>query len=255
MMHGTIVAESRSGAVRITETRYAGGAVLAHHRHCDPYVSILVDGDYTEVRAGIPQRCRTGTVIVHHHDEEHADYFPRSGRCLNFELLDRSHVAHAALSHRNIVSTNRRLQAAAAQLVHVHSATGRGATLERSIDELLATIADDQEIATDPQPAWLRRALDDFTWTDAEPLERIAHGVGIHPTHFSRAFRHHMGLTPNDYRRTSRVRAASQLLLDSRARLADVAQATGFHDQSHLTHAFVTAAGMPPARYRSIFRR
>jgi AraC family transcriptional regulator len=256
MLHGTIVAESRSGAVRITETRYAGEVVLAHHCHADPYVSILVEGDYTEVRGGAPQRCNSGTVIVHHRGEEHADYFPQSGRCLNVELLDRSHPAHGALSRKDDSATSCRLQAAAHHLARVH-ATGKNnaSELEPAIDELLESIAASNHSATHPAPHWLQRALNECIWTDAGTLEQIAREVGIHPTHFSRAFRYHMGLTPNEYRRKSRVGAASQLLLDSHTGLADVAQATGFHDQSHLTHAFVAVAGMPPARYRRIFRR
>jgi len=251
MLHGTIVAESRSGAVRITETRYPGGAVLAHHCHAEPYISVLVEGDYTEVRSGDPQRCAAGTVIVHHRGEVHADYFPRSGRCLNVEVLDRSHPARAVLNRGTLAGSSPRLQAALVRLVRLHVDAER----EPAIDEVLAAIVDDAVAPIVPRPAWLSRALDEFSWTDALPLERIAHGVGVHPTHFSRAFRRHMGLAPNAFRRASRIRAASKLLLESTAGLADVAQVTGFHDQSHLTHVFVTVSGMAPARFRSTFGR
>jgi AraC family transcriptional regulator len=250
MLHGTIVAESRSGDIRITETRYCGGAILARHRHADPYISILVEGDYTEVRSDIPQRCDRGTVIVHHPDEEHADYFPSAGRCLNIEILDRSHAAYAALrdgAHDSGLST------AMHQFARTYTSTKH--CTDGAIAGLLASLTTSDEKPAANRPAWLCRAIDEFCWTDSAPLERIARGVGVHQVHFSRTFREHMGMTPAHYRRRARVRAASQLLLDSQAELAEVAQATGFHDQSHFTHAFVTVAGLPPARYRSIFQR
>jgi AraC family transcriptional regulator len=250
MLHGTIVAESRSGDIRITETRYSGGAMLARHQHADPYISILVEGDYTEVRADIPQRCDRGTVIVHHPDEEHADYFPNAGRCLNIEILDRSHAAYAALHDG---AHDGGLHTTIQQFARAYASTTR--CDDAAIAGLRTQLASGDKKPVANRPGWLHRALDEFCWTDTAPLEHIARGVGVHQVHFSRTFREHMGMTPAQYRRRTRIRVASQLLLDSQADLAEVAQATGFHDQSHFTHAFVIVAGLPPARYRTIFQR
>jgi len=138
MLHGTIAGQSRLGAVRLTETGYNDGVFLAHHCHADPYISILIEGNYTEVRAGAPRHCATGTVIVHHPGEVHADYFLRFGRCLNVEILDRSHAAHAALSRDGTADANRRLESAAWKLASVYAAHGRpGDTLKSLVDELL----------------------------------------------------------------------------------------------------------------------
>jgi transcriptional regulator GlxA family with amidase domain len=77
----------------------------------------------------------------------------------------------------------------------------------------------------------------------------------MHPAHFARAFRRHVGMTPGRYRRRERIRAASVLLLDSGAALTEIADACGFSDQSHLTNVFRETAGVPPNRYRGAFAR
>jgi AraC family transcriptional regulator len=86
-------------------------------------------------------------------------------------------------------------------------------------------------------------------------LGRAAAIAGVHPTHFSRAFHHHLGITPNEYRRRARVRLASDLLLGSTISLAQIGLRCGFADQSHFTRTFTTATGIAPSTYRRSFAR
>ncbi len=64
-----------------------------------------------------------------------------------------------------------------------------------------------------------------------------------------RAFVRAYGLSPDDYRRQVRLRAARRLLIDGRP-AAEVAHATGFADQSHLTRWFGRHYGITPAAYQ-----
>jgi AraC-like DNA-binding protein len=57
------------------------------------------------------------------------------------------------------------------------------------------------------------------------------------------------GLSPGDYQRRIRLRAARRLLADGRAP-ADVAVEVGFADQSHRTRWFDRCYGIGPAAYR-----
>jgi AraC-like DNA-binding protein len=50
-----------------------------------------------------------------------------------------------------------------------------------------------------------------------------------------------------------RVERARRLLLDGRSP-AEVATATGFYDQSHLTRHFRRLVGVPPGRFRDSAR-
>ncbi len=81
------------------------------------------------------------------------------------------------------------------------------------------------------------------------PLDVLAAEAAMSPWHFLRMFRRETGATPHLYllqRRLARARA----LLEAGEAPAAVASATGFTDQSHLTHRFRRAYGVTPARYR-----
>lgn len=65
-----------------------------------------------------------------------------------------------------------------------------------------------------------------------------------------RAFRGRFGLSPSDYQRQLRLRAARRALTGGTA-VADVAAATGFADQAHLTRWFRRCYGITPGAYRA----
>ena len=65
-----------------------------------------------------------------------------------------------------------------------------------------------------------------------------------------RAFRGRFGLAPSDYQRQLRLRAARRALGGGTA-VADVAAATGFADQAHLTRWFRRCYGITPGAYRA----
>ncbi|MEU3659184.1 AraC family transcriptional regulator [Streptomyces sp. NPDC032940] len=89
--------------------------------------------------------------------------------------------------------------------------------------------------------------------------ERVVEGVGLeeagglvsaHPAHLVRAFSTAYGIAPHQYLMSRRVDLARRLLLAGRTP-ADVAGATGFYDQAHLTRHFKRLVGVTPGRYRT----
>jgi AraC-like DNA-binding protein len=87
----------------------------------------------------------------------------------------------------------------------------------------------------------------------AEPLsiaDLAAHcGCGVRTFHDR--FVTEFGITPHRYLLRLRTEHAARLMNDTRRPLADIAAATGFTDQSALTHAFVARFGIAPGRWRS----
>ncbi|MBV8298276.1 MAG: helix-turn-helix transcriptional regulator [Candidatus Eremiobacteraeota bacterium] len=229
--HGRLLSETRCESVDVAEIAYDAETVLRDHCHERAYLSVLLDGAYTELRQGSPRYCTPGTVIVHPSGEVHADYFVAGGRCVNFEFAGGLGDSQKELM-RAVRATHPSFQSAIAAVLR-----------ERDGD------------AAHETPAGLARVLREFPWVAAVPLTAAAELAGMHPAHFARAFRAHVGLTPGRYRRRERVRAASCLLLDTPASLAEIAHACGFSDQSHLTNVFRETAGVPPKRYRGAFAR
>jgi AraC-like DNA-binding protein len=108
--------------------------------------------------------------------------------------------------------------------------------------------------ATPPARARVARAVELMQDRFAENLsvEELAAATGLSPFHFIRTFRRGFGMPPHGYLTQIRLRHA-RAALASGAALADVAQAAGFCDQSHLTRHFKRSYGMTPAQYAAQF--
>jgi len=98
--------------------------------------------------------------------------------------------------------------------------------------------------------AGLARRVRDRLDTDDPPLlTDLARELGTHPSRLVRAFRREYGLPPHRFVVSRRLDRARRLLLDG-IPIADVAVATGFHDQSHLTRHFRALLGTTPGAFR-----
>jgi AraC family transcriptional regulator len=106
------------------------------------------------------------------------------------------------------------------------------------------------------RPRWLSRATDIMRESFSSPLRmrQLAEEMGVHPAHFSRAFRCHFGCSPIEYLRRLRVEEARRLLLATSKGGATIAMQCGFSDQSHLNRSFLRQIGVTPAVYRRLVR-
>ena len=84
-------------------------------------------------------------------------------------------------------------------------------------------------------------------------LDDLATEAGVSRHHLIRAFRREMQMTPHAYLLSLRVQAARRRLQAGETP-AEVAAATGFCDQAHLTHAFKARLGVAPGAYRAGLR-
>jgi AraC-like DNA-binding protein len=85
-------------------------------------------------------------------------------------------------------------------------------------------------------------------------LAELAAEAGLSRHHLIRAFRRETGHTPHAYLVDRRIDAAKHLLRRGETP-ADVAAATGFCDQAHLTRAFKARIGVTPGVYRAAVSR
>ncbi|MFF1653557.1 helix-turn-helix domain-containing protein [Streptomyces sp. NPDC058255] len=84
-------------------------------------------------------------------------------------------------------------------------------------------------------------------------LDEASRLVHAHPAHLVRAFSGAYDIAPHQYLMSRRVDRARRLLLDG-GKPAEVATATGFYDQSHLTRHFKRLVGVTPGNYRASSR-
>ncbi|HMF27925.1 MAG TPA: helix-turn-helix transcriptional regulator [Candidatus Cybelea sp.] len=238
----------KSGVV--FESDHRASSVMVAHRHGSFFVTIVLEGAYVEVRDSVAEVCKRGTLMIHDAAEEHADRFATDTRCLNVEL---AHAMGTAAPRGNIALVNPTLRDAVKGVVS--SFYGGSPDLSSAVEGLQQALCARSLQHRDAPPPWLGRVIDAFPWADPVPLREASALAGLHETHFSRAFRRHVGMTANEYRMRARLRIASQLLLSSTDSLARVALGAGFSDQSHLTRVFTKQIGLAPAEYRRTFAR
>lgn len=76
--------------------------------------------------------------------------------------------------------------------------------------------------------------------------------LALSTSHFSRAFKQSVGCPPMTYVAARRVERAKLMMTSTRERLAVIALACGFADQSHFNKHFRHAVGMSPGLWRRI---
>ncbi|MFF3491230.1 helix-turn-helix domain-containing protein [Streptomyces sp. NPDC002795] len=119
---------------------------------------------------------------------------------------------------------------------------------ERLRERLRPALADSRKPLANRRVAGALRELLDARLVAGVDLKEAASLVHAHPAHLVRSFGAAYGIAPHQYVMARRVDRARRLLLGGRA-IAEVAEACGFYDQSHLTRCFKRVVGVPPGRY------
>ncbi len=101
----------------------------------------------------------------------------------------------------------------------------------------------------EPRAVRIAREFLDHRLDSQVHLEEIAGAAGLPTFRLFRAFERHLGMTPHAYQRQARVRSAIALIRLGRP-LSEVAAATGFTDQAHLTRWFRRMMGVTPGAFR-----
>jgi transcriptional regulator GlxA family with amidase domain len=113
---------------------------------------------------------------------------------------------------------------------------------------LTAQLAE-REPLRDPQ-SWIADNLD----TDLR-VEALAERASMSPRNFARFFRREVGMTPAAYVEELRVERARQLLEDGGDPIEVISARCGFGTPETMRRAFARRVGVPPADYRTRFRR
>jgi len=230
---------------------------VARHVHPEAHVILVLAGPYLSDARGAAGPLAAGAALFNPAGTEHRDRFARldGGLFLGISVdADRSRELSAAVRF----SDGARLAPPEASRIalEIHGAldaTGAPGALdlEALCLELFSALGQADDVAR--APAWLPWVEELLHDRCCEPLRigDLAGAAGVHPVHLARVFRRFLRTTPGAYLLRCRLERARALALRGAARLADVAAATGFHDQSHLTRAFRAAFGTTPGRLRA----
>ncbi len=133
---------------------------------------------------------------------------------------------------------------------------------EMMLDGLLTSLlAEVLDLSADPAPEPDRgglpprtlRALTEHVLAHMDSritVADLAHIAGLSEGWFTRAFARSQNTTPQRWITHLRLTEARRLMADPSLQLAEIAAATGFSDQAHLTRNFGRAFGQTPAAWR-----
>jgi AraC family transcriptional regulator len=242
----------------VTDLRHAQANRFPAHAHRWTCLTVLVGGDYAERIEGRWHERAVNSLIIRPSLAPHGDRVGAVGaRFLNVEVSDallpgrsdlpRPLAEWAVIRAPDVVALGWKI------LRELHTGSdGDSMVLDGYIAALMAALT----TATDARtpPAWLARALDMLHDSAVAPpgLDALARECGVHPAHFTRVFRRHVGQTVGTYVRALRLSAAMQRLARGRPTMASAGLAAGFHDESHFSRTMRAVTGLTPGQYRRL---
>lgn len=102
---------------------------------------------------------------------------------------------------------------------------------------------------TEKAKAWIRRNL-------SAPLTipAVAGQIPMNPTYFCEIFKAQTGETVLDYITRQRMEEAARLLIETSAKLADIAEKVGYRDVKYFSRQFKKHFGVLPSRYKEFVK-
>lgn len=219
---------------------------------------MLLGGEYAERIEGRWHQRAVNSLIIRPSLAPHGDHVgPAGARFLNVEVSDALIPRRADLPRPLAEWTVIRAPEVVALgwkiLRELHTRPdGEATVLDGYVAALLAALTRETD-ARNP-PAWLARALDMIHDNAAVPpgLDALARECGVHPAHFTRVFRRHLGQTVGTYVRALRLSAAMRRLASGSPTLASAGHDAGFHDESHFSRTMRAVTGLTPGQYRRL---
>lgn len=232
------------------------------HTHEEAHLLVLHSGSYLSSAHGMPDVCVEPVVILNPPGTHHRDCFHslEDARFLTLSLdaamWDDINAALPMPAQAVRLSALTLPIAYRAWHASRDSDDASSLVIEAEMQELLAHAAFADATLPAHVPAWLQRArerlCDDVG--NVPSITELASEADLHPVYFARAFRRIYGASPGEYLRQRRVELAVSVLCGGHLSLADVAQACGYVDQSHMTHALRRDVGMTPRALRQLSR-
>jgi len=80
--------------------------------------------------------------------------------------------------------------------------------------------------------------------------DEIASTLHYHPNHLNRLFKQHMGITLHRYLIETRLKKATDLLINTELTIAEIAKKVGFENPNHFSSIFTKFNKIPPTKFR-----
>lgn len=210
-------------------TRHSRGEFIGRHRHNNAYAALVLSGGYVEAGDSGRHRLNAGDVLFHCAFESHLNRF--EGICaqvLNLPLPSSwKGPTRGRTGDADLIAT----------------------IAERDLREAVSTLVAEMTAAAPAAEDWPDLLASDLINDPALSLGAWAARHGIHSGSLSRGFRQQFGITAAEFRSIARTRQAMEQIADHP--LSEVAAASGFADQAHMTREVRRFTGLSPTELRT----
>ncbi|MGH7579976.1 MAG: AraC family transcriptional regulator [Gemmatimonadales bacterium] len=255
----TKLRSTRVAGFTLTEGIHPGGTSLPWHHHDGPTLCFVLQGAFTETSGGERLTCTPETLKVMPAGERHCDAFDQGdarGLLVETDAGRAGEIrTHAAVLDERVAFHGGMPAAIARRVYHEFRRMDAAAPLaiEGLLLELLAAVSRGRTEALPQGSApWIGEVRDllHADITSRPTLSELADFVGVHPVTLARSFRRTFGCSVGEYLRRLRIERAADQLVSGDIRLAEIALAAGFADQSHFSNVFRRRTGMSPSAFR-----
>jgi AraC family transcriptional regulator len=251
--HGTRLREYASPLVHLSETAYRGRERTARHAHLETTLAFVVSGGFHERQGSRVVECGPAGLLLRPAGVEHEDAFGDHGTaCFNVEV-GADLVGDRPLPGANAKGGRAEWLAMRLLLELREGPPWEPVSIEGQVADLLDALAARPSGSIPDRVTKVLSLLKDG-FAERWSLRSLAREAGVHPMHLARMFRRHCGESVGQALHRVRVEHACRMLVETSRPLADVATASGFADQAHLTRVFRKQTGVTPGRYRSALR-
>ncbi|SDH20240.1 helix-turn-helix transcriptional regulator [Chitinophaga filiformis] len=233
----------------LTLTVYTSATTLPRHHHENPYLSLLLEGNYIEKGSKGDTMIAGGHSIFRPDDHEHANIFDdKPGKCFNLELkhnisdlFDRQRKAHHTMVFKQSFLD--------LFLLHYRFLKGHTAdTLDMLSFEIVTSLFEQDALSKYGQAAWIKTITDRINDMpdDQHLVNVLAAEVNIHPVYLLRKFKEKTGLRLSEYITRVRLEKAANSIVAGQENLTRIGYSSGFYDQSHFSRSFKSYFGVSP---------
>jgi AraC-like DNA-binding protein len=205
--------------------------VLPRHQHADAFAALVLSGHYVEAGDTGCHRVGPGDVLVHQAYESHIDRF--ADEPAEVLIIPLAGVWSGPLLGR-VADPDTVIR-----------------TAEHDITAAAQLIAREMEVKPCAASDWPDLLAQELRGNPGMAIRAWAERMRLHPGSISRGFRQVFGLTPAAFRLIARTHHAISAIRISGTPLCEIACASGFADQAHMSRAVSKVAGLSPTQLRS----
>lgn len=248
----------KTSTFAFAEVEDFGNHEVPFHIHENAHFLFIIKGEYEANLQGEKRFCSPSTILYYPAGTAHRDHFYNVGERQFMTVSLTGEMSNSLLKEIKLTDHpkdfNNLEVSLAGKRIRKELRAPDNLTpfvLEGIANELLVYAARSLDKSNKP-PTWLKAAreiLNDRCDEDIK-IADIAEEVGVHKLHLARTFRHFFGCSPGEYLRQCRIELASNLLLNSKSSLVEIALMSGFPDQSSFTRTFRQQTGVTPAVFR-----